>query len=128
MLAPLFGAGASEKIGSCLSRVLAGQLDLLTGLGLGGGDQAGEADPAASRAGKARRVGISLMLSAETETAVELVREQMPDAAVGFRGPYCKIERDGTRRSFDVTIPAGVTDGQRIPAGRAGRPRQRRGA
>jgi hypothetical protein len=36
VLAPLFGAGASEKIGSCLSRVLAGQLDPLTGLGLGG--------------------------------------------------------------------------------------------
>ena len=34
------------------------------------------------------------MLSAETETAVELVREQMPDAAVCFRGPYCKIELD----------------------------------
>ena len=100
-LAPLFGAGASETIGSCLSGVLAGQLDLLTGLGLGGGDQAGEADPAASRAGKARRVGISLMLSAETEAAVELVRDQMPDAAVGFRGPYCKIERDG-ELDFDM--------------------------
>ncbi len=35
-LAPLFGAGASETIGSCLSRVLVGQLDLLTGLGLVG--------------------------------------------------------------------------------------------
>ncbi len=81
--------------------MLAGQLDLLTGLGLGGGDQAGEADPAASRAGKARRVGISLMLSAETEAAVELVREQMPDAAVGFRGPNCKIERDG-ELDFDM--------------------------
>ena len=36
VLAPLFGARASETIGSCLSRVRAGQLDLLTGLGLGG--------------------------------------------------------------------------------------------
>ena len=36
VLAPLFGARTSETIGSCLSRVLAGQLDLLTGLGLGG--------------------------------------------------------------------------------------------
>ena len=32
VLAPLFGARASETIGSCLSRVLAGQLDKLTGL------------------------------------------------------------------------------------------------
>ena len=41
------------------------------------------------------------MLSAETEAAVELVREQMPDAAVDFRGPYCKIERDG-ELDFDM--------------------------
>ena len=96
-LAPLFGAGASETIGSCLSRVLAGQLDLLTGLGLVGGVQPSQADGRA----QAGRVGISLMVSAETEAAVELVREQTPDAAVGFRGPYCKIERDG-ELDFDM--------------------------
>jgi propane monooxygenase coupling protein len=96
-LAPLFGAGASETIGSCLSRVLAGQLDLLSGLGLVGGVQASQADGRA----RAGRVGISLMLSAETEAAVELVREQMPDAAVAFRGPYCKVERDG-ELDFDM--------------------------
>jgi methane monooxygenase component A beta chain/propane monooxygenase small subunit len=87
-LAPLFGAGASETIGSCLSRVLAGQLDLLTGLGLVGGVQASQADGRA----QAGRVGISLMLSAETEAAVELVREQTPDAAVGFRGPFRQLK------------------------------------
>jgi propane monooxygenase coupling protein len=46
-------------------------------------------------------VGISLMLSAETEAVVELVREQMPDAAVDLRGPYCKVERDG-ELDFDM--------------------------
>ncbi len=100
-LAPLFSAGGAGTIGSCLSRVLADQLDLLAGLGLGGGQQAGAADPAASRAGRARRVGISLMLSAETEAAVVLVREQMPDSAVDLRGPYYKIERDG-ELDFDM--------------------------
>jgi methane monooxygenase component A beta chain/propane monooxygenase small subunit len=97
-LAPLFSAGAGGTIGNGLSRVLAGQLNLLAGLGLGGGGQASGAGPAA---GRARRVGISLMLSAETEAAVGLVREQMPDAAVDFRGPYCKIERDG-ELDFDM--------------------------
>jgi propane monooxygenase coupling protein len=46
-------------------------------------------------------VGISLMVSAETETAVELVREQLPDARVDFRDCYYKIERDG-ELSFDM--------------------------
>jgi methane/phenol/toluene hydroxylase len=36
---------ASEAIGSCLSRVLAGQLDLLAGLGLVGGVRAGRRRP-----------------------------------------------------------------------------------
>jgi propane monooxygenase coupling protein len=40
-------------------------------------------------------VGISLMRSAETEAAVELVREELPDARVSFRDCYYKIERAG---------------------------------
>jgi propane monooxygenase coupling protein len=40
-------------------------------------------------------VGISLMVSAETEAAVEMVRDEMPDAKVSFRDCYYKIERDG---------------------------------
>lgn len=40
-------------------------------------------------------VGISLMRSAETEAAVELVREELPDARVSFRDCYYKIERSG---------------------------------
>jgi MmoB/DmpM family len=60
-----------------------------------------EATQAADRARQRARVGISLMVSAETEAAVELVREEMPDAAVGFRGCYYKIERDGAL-DFDM--------------------------
>jgi len=98
-LAPLFSAEGGGTIGSCLSRVLAGQLDLLAGLGLAGGGRASPGQPSGrTRVG---RVGISLMLSAETEAVVELVREQMPDAAVDLRGPYCKIERDG-ELDFDM--------------------------
>lgn len=40
-------------------------------------------------------VGISLMRSAETEAAVELVGEEFPDARVSFRDCYYKIERSG---------------------------------
>lgn len=75
-LAPLFGAGASGTIGSGLSRVLVGQLDLLTGLGLGGGDQAGGAEPAVDRV---RRVGISLVLSAPAGDCVIDVSAAGPD-------------------------------------------------
>jgi propane monooxygenase coupling protein len=46
-------------------------------------------------------VGISLMVSAETETAVELIREQLPDARIDFRDCYYKIERDG-ELTFDM--------------------------
>jgi len=40
-------------------------------------------------------VGISLMASAETEAALEYLREHAPDAHVSFRDCYYKIERDG---------------------------------
>jgi len=46
-------------------------------------------------------VGISLMVSAETEAAVALVRDEMPDARVSFRDCYYKIERDGVLE-FDM--------------------------
>ena len=46
-------------------------------------------------------VGISLMASADTEAAVEFVRDEMPDAKVSFRDCYYKIERDGTLE-FDM--------------------------
>lgn len=39
-------------------------------------------------------VGISLMASADTEAAVEFIRDEMPDAKVSFRDCYYKIERD----------------------------------
>jgi hypothetical protein len=40
-------------------------------------------------------VGISLMRSAETEAAVELVRDELPDARISFRDCFYKIERAG---------------------------------
>ncbi len=41
-----------------------------------------------------RTVGISLMGSAEADAAVELTREEYPDARISFRDCYYKIERD----------------------------------
>jgi curved DNA-binding protein len=55
---------------------------------------------------------------ADQEAEIELTVEE------AYRGGHRSItlSSDGTRRSFDVTIPAGVTDGQRIRlAGQGGR-------
>jgi MmoB/DmpM family len=41
-----------------------------------------------------RTVGISLMGSAEADAAVELVREEYPDAHISYRDCFYKIERD----------------------------------
>lgn len=41
-----------------------------------------------------RTVGICLMGSSEADAAVELIRAEHPDARIGFRGCYYKIERD----------------------------------
>lgn len=49
----------------------------------------------------ARRVGISLMVSADTEVAVEYIAESQPDATVDYRQSYYKIERAG-QLSFDM--------------------------
>jgi len=46
-------------------------------------------------AGARDKVGISLMVSAETEAAVEYLRESAPDASISFRDCYYKIERHG---------------------------------
>ncbi|HVK72559.1 MAG TPA: MmoB/DmpM family protein [Kofleriaceae bacterium] len=40
-------------------------------------------------------VGISLMMSPETEATVEYVRAQMPSAIIDFRDVFYKIEREG---------------------------------
>jgi propane monooxygenase coupling protein len=40
-------------------------------------------------------VGISLMVSPETEAAIEYVRATMPNAIIDFRDVFYKIERDG---------------------------------
>ena len=74
------------------------------------------------RTGRAGR-GWGPIPGADQEAGLELTVEE------AYRGGRRSVtlSSDGTRRSFDVTVPAGVTDGQRIPAGRAGRPGQRRG-
>src|ERR1700742_2684231 len=55
---------------------------------------------------------------ADQEAEIELTVEE----AYRGGGRSGTLSSDGTRRSFDVTIPAGVTDGQRIRlAGRGGR-------
>ena len=41
-------------------------------------------------------VGMSLMVSDETEAAVEMIREQFPDAKIDFRDCFYKIEREGS--------------------------------
>jgi hypothetical protein len=40
-------------------------------------------------------IGISLIGSEEAKVAVELVRDEMPDAKIGDHDCYYKIERDG---------------------------------
>jgi len=56
---------------------------------------------------------------ADQEAEIELTVE---DAYRGGSRSITLSSNDGTRRSFDVTIPAGVTDGQRIRlAGQGGR-------
>jgi curved DNA-binding protein len=69
------------------------------------------------RSGGARR-GWGPIPGADQEAAIELTVEE------SYRGGRRSItlSSDGTRRSFDVTIPAGMTDGQRIRlAGQGGR-------
>jgi hypothetical protein len=56
-----------------------------------------EREPGATRrapGGERRTVGISLMGGAEADAAVELLRDEWPDARISFRGCYYKIERD----------------------------------
>lgn len=47
------------------------------------------------------RVGISLITGADTEAAVEHIRETQPDATISFRSVFYKIERHGGL-SFDM--------------------------
>ena len=73
-----------------------------------------------SRFGGARRGWgpVSPIPGADQEAEIELTVEE------AYRGGRRSVtlSSDGTRRSFDVTIPAGVTDGQRIRlAGQGGR-------
>jgi propane monooxygenase coupling protein len=42
------------------------------------------------------RVGISFMVSADTEAIVELTRDKYPDAQIDFRDCFYKVEREGS--------------------------------
>ena len=65
------------------------------------------------------RRGFGPIPGADTEAEIELTVEE---AYRGGRRSITLTGGDGTRRSFDVTIPPGVTDGQRIRlAGQGGR-------
>ncbi len=57
------------------------------------------------------RRGFGPIPGADTEAEIELTVEE---AYQGGRRSITLTGGDGTRRSFDVTIPPGVTDGQRI--------------
>lgn len=46
-------------------------------------------------------VGISLIGSAETSVAVEMVQDEMPDASITDNDCFYKVERDGVLR-FDM--------------------------
>jgi propane monooxygenase coupling protein len=51
--------------------------------------------PLSSREKNRNHVGISLMVSQDTEAIVEVTRATYPDATIDFRDCYYKIERDG---------------------------------
>lgn len=48
-----------------------------------------------------RKVGISLIVSSDTEAAIEHVTETQPDAKIDFRDCFYKVEREGVL-SFDM--------------------------
>jgi MmoB/DmpM family len=50
-------------------------------------------------------VGISLMASAETEAAIEYVRDAAPDAVISARDCFTKVERRGVLE-FDLAAIA----------------------
>jgi curved DNA-binding protein len=71
-----------------------------------------------SRGGRSRR-GWGPVPGADQEAELELTVEE---AYQGTRKTITLTGGDGTRRTFSVTVPAGVTDGQRIRlAGQGGR-------
>jgi hypothetical protein len=53
-----------------------------------------EGQPSAKTA--RNRVGISLMVSSDTEAIIEVIREKYPDAKIDFRDCFYKVEREGS--------------------------------
>ncbi len=53
--------------------------------------------PSSAPSGKSTRdrVGISLMVTSDTEAIVEVTRKKYPDAKIDFRDCFYKIERNG---------------------------------
>lgn len=60
-----------------------------------------ETEALGSKAGGRDTIGISLTVSADTEAAVAMIREEQPEARVDFRGVYYKIETEGVLE-FDM--------------------------
>jgi hypothetical protein len=58
------------------------------------GNEPEQASTRWARKADRRTVGVSLMGSAEADAAVELMRDEFPDARISFRDCYYKIERD----------------------------------
>jgi hypothetical protein len=50
-------------------------------------------------------VGISLMVSAETEAVIAYLNERVPDASISFRDCFYKIERSALLE-FDLSVIA----------------------
>jgi MmoB/DmpM family len=48
-----------------------------------------------SSASARNRVGISLMVSSDTEAIIEVTRQRYPDAKIDFRDCFYKVEREG---------------------------------
>jgi MmoB/DmpM family len=51
---------------------------------------------AASAETARNRVGISFMVSSDTEAIVEVTRQKYPDAKIDFRDCFYKVEREGS--------------------------------
>ena len=49
-----------------------------------------------SSASARNRVGISLMVSSDTEAIIEVTRQHYPDAKIDFRDCFYKVEREGS--------------------------------
>jgi hypothetical protein len=59
-------------------------------------DSKTHATEAASAKTVRNRIGISFMVSSDTEAIIEVTRQKYPDAKIDFRECFYKIEREGS--------------------------------